>query len=136
MKSARFAWLGQKRPWLTLLSWFISCLVSQAAANNSNTDWFQRAGYGVFVHYLEDLQNDPQQVHRYLGHDRLGNYLGAGWGQPGVRYSKADLTEYVAEVNRAGGVVSIDVFLDGNNLSGLRGPRCAGRAGRALDRSA
>ncbi len=30
---------------------------------DSNTDWFQRAGYGVFVHYLEDLQNDPQQVH-------------------------------------------------------------------------
>ncbi len=111
------------RPWLTLLPWFVSCLVSQAAANNpsearperiqllsrlhlvdaaslssprlamvgiieregrvggapanslstrsqevpgvedSNSDWFQRAGYGVFVHYLEDLQNDPQQVH-------------------------------------------------------------------------
>jgi len=47
----------------------------------------------------------------YLGHDRLGNSLGAGWGQPGVRYSKADLVEYVAEVNRAGGVVSIDVLL-------------------------
>ena len=112
------------RPWLTLLPWFISCLVSQAAASNSSEarfrpipisnhmrlcsvpplfsprlavagileregrvdaahrdsrsdeshevsgredssiDWFQRAGYGVFVHYLEDLQNDPQQVHR------------------------------------------------------------------------
>ncbi|HNQ90914.1 MAG TPA: hypothetical protein PKM73_20050 [Verrucomicrobiota bacterium] len=35
----------------------------------------------------------------YLGHDRLGNSLGAGWGQPGVRFSKADLTEYSAEVN-------------------------------------
>ncbi|HRZ36106.1 MAG TPA: hypothetical protein P5534_07055, partial [Candidatus Paceibacterota bacterium] len=43
----------------------------------------------------------------------LGNYLGAGWGQPGVRYSKTDLTECIAEVNRTGGVVSIDVFLDG-----------------------
>ena len=63
MKSARFVWFGQMRPWLTLLPWFVSCLVSQAAANNSSTDWFQRAGYGVFVHYLEDLQNDPQQVH-------------------------------------------------------------------------
>lgn len=320
MKSARFARLGQMRPWLTLLPWFVSCLVSQAAANNSSTDWFQRAAYGVFVHYLQDLQNDPQQVHSlgretswdecvrefdarrfadamaeagagyviftmhqrtrfliapnatfdhltgyrpgeacstrdliedlyralqvkniplmlywtgdgprtdakaaaalgwkdpvptsyvekwasvvqeygeryrekvagwwvdgsypfigyddeklsilaralkagnasriiafnpgvqdrvrpysrhedytcgeqnrfldqpvsrwtggeqwhilsYLGHDRLGNYLGAGWGQPGVRYSKADLTDYIAEVNRAGGVVSIDVLL-------------------------
>ena len=47
----------------------------------------------------------------FLGHDRSGNYLGAGWGQPGVRLSKPDLIEYVAEVNRAGGVVSIDVLL-------------------------
>ena len=28
-----------------------------------------------------------------------------------MRYSKADLTEYIAEVNRAGGVVSVDVLL-------------------------
>src|SRR5512138_813704 len=34
-----------------------------AATNNPNTDWFLKAGYGVFVHYLEDLQNDPQQIH-------------------------------------------------------------------------
>ncbi|MGA2498483.1 MAG: discoidin domain-containing protein [Tepidisphaeraceae bacterium] len=34
-----------------------------AEPNNPNTDWFSKAGYGVFVHYLEDLQNDPQQVH-------------------------------------------------------------------------
>jgi len=47
----------------------------------------------------------------FLGHDRSGNYLGAGWGQPGVRFSKADLIEYVADVNRAGGVVSVDVLL-------------------------
>jgi hypothetical protein len=36
------------RPWLTLLSWFVSCLVSRAAASNSSTDWFHRAGSGVF----------------------------------------------------------------------------------------
>jgi F5/8 type C domain-containing protein/alpha-L-fucosidase-like protein len=35
----------------------------QAAAHNPNTDWLQQAGYGVFVHYLEDLQNNPQQIH-------------------------------------------------------------------------
>ena len=33
-----------------------------AASHNPNTDWFQRAGYGVFVHYLWDLQNDPEQI--------------------------------------------------------------------------
>lgn len=27
------------------------------------TDWFQRAGYGVFVHYLESIQNNPEKVH-------------------------------------------------------------------------
>ena len=36
------------RPWLTLLSWFVSCLVSLAAATNSSNEWFHRAGYGVF----------------------------------------------------------------------------------------
>jgi hypothetical protein len=30
---------------------------------NPSTDWFLKAGYGVFVHFLEDLQNDPTQIH-------------------------------------------------------------------------
>jgi hypothetical protein len=38
-------------------------LTALAATNNPNTDWFSKAGYGVFVHYLEDLQNDPEQIH-------------------------------------------------------------------------
>jgi hypothetical protein len=33
-----------------------------AAAENPNTDWFRKAGYGVFVHYLEDLQNSPEEI--------------------------------------------------------------------------
>ncbi|MGC8887489.1 MAG: discoidin domain-containing protein [Verrucomicrobiia bacterium] len=37
--------------------------------------------------------------------------IGAAWGMPGVRYRKAELIDYVADVNRAGGVVSIDVML-------------------------
>lgn len=47
----------------------------------------------------------------YLGADKSGNYLGAGWGQPGVRYGKEELAEYIADVNLAGGVVSVDVLL-------------------------
>jgi hypothetical protein len=42
------------------------------------------------------------------------SFLGAsfqGWGQPGSKYRKADLIEYVHEVNRVGGVVSIDALL-------------------------
>jgi hypothetical protein len=29
---------------------------------NPNTDWFLKAGYGVFVHYLVGLQNNPEHV--------------------------------------------------------------------------
>ncbi len=34
-----------------------------AEPNNPNTDWFHKAGWGVFVHYLEDLQNNPAELH-------------------------------------------------------------------------
>lgn len=33
------------------------------ASKNANTDWFRAARYGVFVHYLEDLQNRAETVH-------------------------------------------------------------------------
>lgn len=35
----------------------------QAASQNPNTDWLQRAGYGVFVHYLAGLQNNADRIH-------------------------------------------------------------------------
>lgn len=41
-------------------------LVSACAfgeSQNPKTDWFQKAGYGVFVHYLESLQNNPERIH-------------------------------------------------------------------------
>ena len=63
MKSAQFERLGRVRHWLIFLPLFASGFVLEAATNNPSTDWFQRAGYGVFVHYLQDLQNDPQQIH-------------------------------------------------------------------------
>lgn len=34
-----------------------------AETNNPATDWFNRAGYGVFVHYLATLQNDSEKLH-------------------------------------------------------------------------
>lgn len=39
------------------------------------------------------------------------SYLGEWWGDPGTKYSKQDLRDYVFEVHRRGGVVSIDVIL-------------------------
>ncbi len=35
---------------------------AQAQPHNPNTDWFKQAGYGVFVHYLYDLQNAPGEI--------------------------------------------------------------------------
>lgn len=32
-------------------------------AAGRDTDWFVKAGYGVFVHYLEGIQNNPEQLH-------------------------------------------------------------------------
>ncbi len=56
--------------WMPPAAAIVGCLVPMLAAtrataerNNPNTDWFHKAGYGVFVHYLWDLQNDPQRVH-------------------------------------------------------------------------
>ncbi len=39
------------------------------------------------------------------------SFLGPSWGQPGTKYSKQELADYVFEVVRRGGVVSIDVML-------------------------
>jgi len=36
---------------------------ASAEPNNPNTDWFLKAGYGVFVHYLAGIQNNPEEVH-------------------------------------------------------------------------
>ena len=38
-------------------------------------------------------------------------YLGNRWGGPGSSYSKLDMRDYVFEVHRRGGVVSVDVLL-------------------------
>lgn len=48
---------------LPALCWLAAAPFCMAASNNPDTDWFHRAGYGVFVHYLEDLQNDPDKLH-------------------------------------------------------------------------
>ena len=57
------------RAWTPALAGALLCGVltvfagrAHAAARNPATDWFQKAGYGVFTHYLEDLQNDPTQI--------------------------------------------------------------------------
>lgn len=47
----------------------------------------------------------------YLGPERSDNYLSAGWCEPGVKYSKQELADYVRAVHQKGGVVSIDVLL-------------------------
>ncbi|MEI6503142.1 MAG: discoidin domain-containing protein, partial [Armatimonadota bacterium] len=39
------------------------------------------------------------------------SYLGPTWAQPGTKYTKQELADYVYDVNQRGGVVSIDVTL-------------------------
>ncbi len=57
------------------------------------------------------LNGEQWHILSYLGADRPGNYLSAGWCEPGVLYPKQELAEYIFAVNRVGGVVSIDVLL-------------------------
>lgn len=39
------------------------------------------------------------------------SFVGNGWGQAGSKYTKQELSDYVADVSARGGVVSIDVLL-------------------------
>lgn len=57
------------------------------------------------------LNGEQWHVLSYLGAEGSGNYLGAGWGQPGAKYSKRELAEYIFDANQVGGVISIDVLL-------------------------
>ncbi|MCL4193808.1 MAG: discoidin domain-containing protein [Thermoguttaceae bacterium] len=52
-----------------MLAWLLAWLLSAAGVSaaqeppETNTDWFLKAGAGVFVHYLNGLQNDKGQLH-------------------------------------------------------------------------
>jgi hypothetical protein len=35
---------------------------------NQKTEWFRNAGYGVFVHYLYDIQNNPDELNSFGKH--------------------------------------------------------------------
>jgi hypothetical protein len=54
---------GVLLPQLILVALLATATAARAEANNPNTDWFQQAGWGVFVHYLESLQNNPAELH-------------------------------------------------------------------------
>jgi hypothetical protein len=57
------------------------------------------------------LGGEQWHILSYLGCDRSSNYLSAGWCEPGVRYTKQELADYIFDVNQVGGAVSIDVLL-------------------------
>ncbi len=67
----------------------------------------------------------------------IASFLGASWGQAGCRYSKRELAEYVFDVSRRGGVVSIDVLLyrdgslDRSQLEVLKAVREQLKSGKA-----
>ena len=41
----------------------VTSIPAMAASERVDTDWFLEAGYGVFVHYLEGIQNNAEQLH-------------------------------------------------------------------------
>jgi len=57
------------------------------------------------------LNGEQWHILSFLGASRSGNLLSAGWCEPGVRYTKQELADYIFAVNHGGGVVSIDVML-------------------------
>lgn len=68
----------------------------QERAGNPATDWFQRAGWGIFVHYLEGLQNNPEEIHS------LGRHT--SWDECVREFDCERFARAVAEV-RAGYVI-------------------------------
>jgi len=54
-----------KRVFLLIVATAVGCGEAEAREPNPNTEWFSQAGYGVFVHYLQELQNNPAQLHSY-----------------------------------------------------------------------
>jgi len=60
----KFSIFSKRILFLTL--WSLSAFVGLrgfSEPQNPNTDWFQRAGWGVFVHYLVGLQNNAAELH-------------------------------------------------------------------------
>ncbi len=43
----------------------LGCAPAEAEPRNPNTDWFRKAGAGVFVHYLNGIQNNKDQLHSF-----------------------------------------------------------------------
>jgi len=76
-------------------------------------DDFTAGEQNAFLELPTSRWLDGKQWHvlSYLGPERSNNYLSAGWGEPGSKYSKREMAEYVRAVHQKGGVVSIDVLL-------------------------
>ena len=60
-------------------------------------------------HILSFLGNDFVNPLLQMGKKKLDSIR--GWGRPGCKYTKQQLSDYVCEVNSKGGVVSIDTML-------------------------
>jgi hypothetical protein len=76
------------------LALFILCAPAGALAQeesmNPLTDWFHEAGYGVFVHYLEGLQNNPESL------QSLGR--GTSWDECVAEFDTELFAETMVEV--------------------------------------
>ena len=83
----------------------------QMTRSNSSTtnDDYTTGEQNSFTEIPDSRWRDGVQWH-------VLSYLGPDWGTPGLKYTAADMGDYVRKVNGAGGVVTIDValFRDGS----------------------
>jgi hypothetical protein len=56
---------GRKMLFFSIIVLLVLGFTRMNAANNQNMAWFKNAGYGVFVHYLYDIQNNPDELHSF-----------------------------------------------------------------------
>lgn len=86
--------------------------------DNTPIKWFEHEGFicgedNDFTYIFQNRFTGDAQNHLLipLGNYRDGNPC-AGWRNTGVRRDKEYLADYIAQNNRAGAVITVDIFVD------------------------
>ena len=115
-------WVDGCYPWLGYNDEHMAVFADALRAGNPNRIVaFNRGVDAEVMSYTscEDYTTGEQnQFHdvpaeRFLNGEQwhILSYLGDWWGEPGSKYTKQQLSDYVFDVHQRGGVVSIDVIL-------------------------
>lgn len=115
-------WVDGCYPWIGYNDDLLQVFAQALKAGNPNSIVaFNRGIDPIVMPYtqFEDFTTGEQHeffdmpAQRWIDGEQwhIASYIGPGWCQPGTRYSKRDLREYVFDVTQRGGVVSMDVLL-------------------------